>query len=154
MTYHDSNEDAKKITGRAQAVEQAVGIQADVTKELVESDAEAAAGALREQAVAAATEDVVEAQRRTRNTIAILSVAVLCMLLVGLTFAVFLLLRSNDIRDVQHRIDERVTQTERAFCAFMIQRALITITPSDRLLSNQAEILVRRFGCEHKLNQP
>ena len=88
-------------------------------------------------------------QRNTR-TIAYLALSVALMLVAGLTVGIFLLVRGNDIQNVQDEIETRVGQTERAFCAYMEQRSLITVTPEDKLLANQAEILIRRFGCEVK----
>lgn len=91
-----------------------------------------------------------EQSRRTNRTVTYLAFGVSLMLIAGLTLAVFLLVRGNDIKDVQNNIENRVAQTERAFCAYMEQRTAITTTNDDKLLAAQAAILIRRFGCETK----
>lgn len=103
--------------------------------------------------VAAAHTDAKEAReqaRRTRRTVIYLALAVSLMLIAGLLVGIFLLVRGNDIQQVQDQIENRVTQTEKAFCAFLLQESLITDTPNDKLLANQANILTLRFGCASK----
>lgn len=93
---------------------------------------------------------------KTNRLIIILACSTVLMLIAGLTVGIFLLVRTNDARDVQNQVEARVTQTERAFCAFLIQESLNAEAPEDKLIANQALILIQRFGCESKgvLNPP
>lgn len=88
--------------------------------------------------------------RRNTRTVIVLAIAVILMLVAGLIVGIFLLVRGNDIKDVQNQIEDRVAQTERAFCAFLLQETQITDTSNDKLLANQAAILALRFGCSSK----